>query len=299
MSKKKKQVGKGIRALLSNIENNQTSEPALDSVKELNNDSYMVPISQIETNPYQPRQDFDEEELQELSTSISVHGLIQPVTLRSLGDNSFQLISGERRLRASKLAGLTEVPAYIRLANDQEMLEMALIENIQRSNLNAIEIAISYQRLIDECSLTHETMSHRVGKKRSTISNYIRLLKLPPIIQSSIKEGKISMGHARALAGIDEVDKQLAIFKEVVDRKLSVRGTENLISQYGRPTSSSTPASASHEDVPSEVRDFIERLRGKLGTKVDINRNNKGAGKIVIKFNTDREFNFIMDLLDD
>lgn len=299
MSKKKKQVGKGIRALLSNIENNQSTESTLESVKELNNDSYMVPISQIETNPYQPRQDFDEEELQELSTSISVHGLIQPVTLRSLGDNSFQLISGERRLRASKLAGLTEIPAYIRLANDQEMLEMALIENIQRSNLNAIEIAISYQRLIDECNLTHETMSNRVGKKRSTISNYIRLLKLPPRIQSCIKEGKISMGHARALAGVEEVEKQLAIFNEVIDRKLSVRATENLISQYGKPSSSSSTASTSHEDVPSEVREFVERLRGKLGTKVDVNRNNKGAGKIVIKFNTDREFNFIMDQLDD
>ena len=295
---KKKEVGKGIRALLSNIESNPGVEPALDSVKELSNSSMMVDVTKIETNPYQPRTEFDQGELQELSQSIKIHGLIQPVTLRALGNDTFQLISGERRLRASKLAGLTEVPAYIRVANDQEMLEMALIENIQRSNLNAIEIAISYQRLMDECQLTHETMSERVGKKRSTISNYVRLLKLPPQVQSAIKDNKISMGHARALAGIETIDKQLAIFKEVVEKKLSVRATENLINQYGRVQAHSAGTS-SVPDIPDEVLAFAERLRGKLGSKVEVNRNNKGAGRIVIKFNSDKEFNYIMDRLDD
>ncbi|MEL6866667.1 MAG: ParB/RepB/Spo0J family partition protein, partial [Bacteroidota bacterium] len=199
---KKKELGQGIRALLSNIDHGSSNEgPQEDVVRTLSNTIATIPLNSIEVNPGQPRIEFDEEALQELSESIKVHGLIQPITVRRLNEQTYQLISGERRMRASKIAGLKEVPAYIRLANDQEMLEMALIENIQREDLNAIEVANSYQRLIEECELTHEALSERVGKNRSSVTNYLRLLKLPPDVQSAIKEQKISMGHARALAG--------------------------------------------------------------------------------------------------
>jgi ParB family chromosome partitioning protein len=197
---KKKELGLGIRALLSNLDEGEaTPEEQKEVVKELSHTVAMIPVDQIEVNPFQPRVEFDEEALKELSSSIKVHGVIQPLTLRRLSDNAYQLISGERRLRASKLAGLQEVPAYVRLANDQEMLEMALVENIQRQDLNPIEVAITYQRLIDECSLTHQNLGGRVGKKRSTVSNFLRLLQLPPQIQQALKNKRISMGHAKAL----------------------------------------------------------------------------------------------------
>ncbi len=297
MSKsKKKELGKGLRALLTNIENTNSPKEKTELVKELNSSILEIPLANIEVNPFQPRTEFDPEELAELSQSIKVHGLIQAITVRSVGGNKYQLISGERRMRASKLAGLTTVPAFIRIADDQALLEMALIENIQSSNLNAIEVAISYQRLMVECDLTHESLSERVGKKRSTISNYVRLLKLPPQIQSAIKNSEISMGHARSLAGIDEVSLQLDIFKEVVAKNMSVRALESLIKSYNEPKVVSAPKMS--KELPPEVKKVQDELSANLGTAVKIKRSDSGSGEISIKFGSDREFNNILAVLE-
>lgn len=293
---KKKELGKGIRALLSNIENSNNPTEKTKLVKELNSSILEIPVDKIEVNPFQPRSEFDKEELDELAQSIKTHGLIQAITVRSLGGDDYQLISGERRLRASKLAGLKTVPAFIRIADDQALLEMALIENIQRTNLNAMEVAISYQRLMVECDLTHESLSERVGKKRSTISNYVRLLKLPPQVQSSIKKNDISMGHARALAGIDDVGLQLDIYKEVLNKNLSVRALENLIKSYSSTTTTS-PTKKSNE-LPAEVKKIQDGLSASLGTSVKIKRSEVGNGEISIKFKSDKEFNNIISVLD-
>ena len=215
MSKKKEQVGKGLRALLGNIESIESSDQTKkEVVRELSKSIELISIQSIETNPYQPRTEFDQEELLALVQSIKTLGLIQPITVRSIGSDKYQIISGERRWRASKLAGLSEIPAYIRIADDQGMLEMALVENIQRSDLNPLEVALSYQRLIDECNLQHDTLAKRVGKERSTVSNYIRLLKLPPDIQSALRDKKLSMGHARALSGLEDPALQLVVYKK-------------------------------------------------------------------------------------
>ena len=224
-------MGKGIRALLNNIDEEIKDHPE-EVVRELSSSVAMIPITAVEVNPFQPRKDFDDDALSELSESIKTYGLIQPITVRRLNDRQFQLISGERRTRAAKLAGLTEIPAYIRIADDQGMLEMALVENIQREDLNAIEIAITYQRLVDECNITHENMSERVGKKRSTITNYLRLLKLNPEIQQAIKLNKISMGHARALVGVNDIALQLMLYRQITKEELSVRAVEDLIRKY-------------------------------------------------------------------
>ena len=294
---KKKELGKGIRALLSNIENSSNPKEKTELVKELNSSILEISVDKIEVNPFQPRKEFDDVELKELAQSIKIHGLIQAITVRNLGGDKYQLISGERRLRASKLAGLKTIPAFIRIADDQALLEMALIENIQRSNLNAIEVAISYQRLMVECDLTHESLSERVGKKRSTISNYVRLLKLPPQIQSSIKDNSISMGHARALAGLDDVGLQLDIYKEVLSKNLSVRALENLIKSY---TSNSEQSSAPKKvkELPPEVKKIQDNLSASLGTSVKIKRAEAGNGEINIKFKSDREFNDIIAILE-
>jgi len=299
MSKReKKALGKGIRALLNNIDNVDEIKAAKKAsiVTTLSSNVAMLPLSSIEVNPFQPRTDFDETALQELSTSIKVHGLIQPLTVRRLDNKKFQLISGERRMRASKMAGLTEVPAYVRLANDQEMLEMALVENIQREDLNAIEVAITYQRLMDECSLTHEKLSSRMGKKRSTITNYTRLLKLPPEVQLGIKSQHISMGHARALAGMDDIILQLSIFKDIKEKGLSVRKTEDLIRAYQQPKEKKQ---LSPKKVSSEVIAVQDALCSKLGTKVAIKRNEAGKGSIVINFTNDDDFNRILEMIED
>ena len=220
----KKVLGRGLSALLENADTDITGlEPkALHSIAE-------IKISQIIANPFQPRTEFDEEALNELSESIKVHGIIQPITVRKIGYEKYELISGERRTRASILAGLNAIPAYIRLANDQQMLEMALIENIQRENLNSIEVALSYKRLLDECGLKQEELGDRVGKKRSTVNNYLRLLKLPDEIQMAIKEGELMMGHARALVNVENPENQLAIFRAVINGSLSVRQVEDLV----------------------------------------------------------------------
>jgi ParB family chromosome partitioning protein len=296
MAKKvlKKELGKGIRALLSNLDDEmQTDAPAV--VKELNSSIIEIDIDQVEINPFQPRKDFDPASMEELATSIKTYGLIQPITVRRLAANSYQLISGERRLRASKMAGLQTIPVYIRLANDQELLEMALVENIQRKDLNAIEVAISYQRLMEECSLTHEALSDRIGKDRSTVTNYTRLLKLPPEIQQSLKKQEMSMGHARALAGIQDVAVQLSVAKNIKEAGLSVRATEELIRRYQEP---SKPKSS--EPAANNPYAHVERqLSHTLDAKVKVKQNaNAAGGSIVIQFHDLQDFNRIMELIE-
>jgi ParB family transcriptional regulator, chromosome partitioning protein len=290
---KKSDFGKGIRALLTNIDTEVRENPER-VVKEFTNNSAMLPIQYIEVNPFQPRKDFDPIALEELSASITAYGLIQPITVRRLNDTAFQLISGERRFRASKLAGLTEVPVYIRVAeNDQEMLEMALVENIQREDLNAIEVAISYQRLIDECNMTHDNMSVRVGKKRSTITNYLRLLKLPGEIQTAIKNKLLSMGHARALAGVNDLGLQLMLFHQTIKEGLSVRDVENLIQSYteGKKTDDKKAA----PKLSAEYRAVQDTLSSFFGTKIQLKAKGDGKGSITINFNSDDELNRILD----
>lgn len=294
---KKKDLSRGIRALLSNIEDKSPMPETKEIVKELSSNIAMISLDNIEINPFQPRVDFDPEELMNLAKSIKTYGLIQPLTVRSMGGDQFQLISGERRMRASKMAGLKEVPAYVRIADDQAMLEMALVENIQRADLNSVEVAISYQRLIDECNLTHEELSQRVGKNRSTITNYIRLLKLPPVIQNAVKKDQLSMGHARALAGIDNVTKQLAVFHRAVEDQLSVRALEQLIKGGGLSGNKANPSSASNSGLPAEVRAIKDDLSDHFGTKVDIKRDAKGKGQFIIKFDNDRDFNRIVEII--
>lgn len=290
---KKAALGLGVRALLTNIEA-QSQETQAEVVRELTHTVAMIPLAEIEVNPFQPRVDFDPEALAELAESLKVHGLIQPITVRRLADKQYQLISGERRMRASKLAGFTEVPAYIRLANDQEMIEMALVENIQREDLNAIEVAITYQRLMDECSLTHENLGDRVGKKRSTVTNFLRLLKLPPDIQKGLKEDSISMGHARALLGITDFAMQHSIFKSIVSDKLSVRETEDLIRHYNedkKPKPAKPKLGADYQNVQ-------DSLRTRLGAKVALKVKANGAGQIVVPFTSTKDLNRLLDLLE-
>jgi ParB family transcriptional regulator, chromosome partitioning protein len=291
---KKRELGLGIRALLTNIDE-QPPEQQIQTVKELTHTVAILSPGEIEVNPFQPRKEFDVEALGELAESLKTHGLIQPLTVRRLAPNQYQLISGERRLRAAKIAGLTDVPAYIRLANDQEMIEMALVENIQREDLNAIEVAITYQRLIDECSLTHENLSERVGKKRSTVTNFLRLLKLTPGIQKGLKEGMLSMGHARALLGVEDIAMQLSLYKLIVDKDLSVRATEALVRSYKEPPTAPPPAK---QPLPPDYLTVQDNLRSFLGTKVELKRKPNGTGQINIPFTSDDELNRILDLLE-
>ena len=293
---KKKELGKGIRALLSNAEQSASQSEQQEIVKELSSHIAMIPLDQIEINPFQPRTQFDEDELKALTQSIKTHGIIQPLTLRRLGQDSFQIISGERRFRAASEAGLSEVPAYIRLADDQAMLELALVENIQRQDLNAIEVAISYQRLMDECNLTHDALSERVGKNRSTVTNYIRLLKLSPEIQQAIKDRELSMGHARALAGMSNIDEQIYVFKSILNKGLSVRGTESLIQSLHADKKKSTNKQSGQQHP--EIRRIESRLTDRLNARIKIQRNKGGKGKIVIPFEDDDRLNAILDILD-
>jgi ParB family transcriptional regulator, chromosome partitioning protein len=293
---KKDDIGKGIRALLNNIENESKKDPE-KVVRELSGSVAEIPVSAIEVNPFQPRKDFDPEALKDLSESLKIHGLIQPITVRRMSEGQYQLISGERRLRASKIAGLTMIPAYVRIANDQELLEMALVENIQRENLNPIEIAITYQRLVDECQLTHETLSGRVGKNRSTVTNFLRLLKLPPDIQSSVKEKKLSMGHARALVGIDDVGFQLSVFRETITKDLSVRELEALI-RIQSETKANKKAS-SKSQLPESYRLVQDTFSSFFGTKVQLKRNSLGKGQVMINFQNDHDLNRLLDIIEE
>ncbi len=289
-------LGKGLSALLDDNDaahppkNNQdtsTQTAPIGSISHVN-------ISDIETNPYQPRTEFDQVALNELSESIKVQGLIQPITVRKQG-NKYQLISGERRLRASKLAGLTQVPAYIRTADDQQMLEMALIENIQRENLNAIEVALSFQMMIDEIKLKPEQLGERVGKNRTTVSNYLRLLKLPPAIQASIRDGKISMGHARALISVEEEAKQLFLHQEILDKGLSVRKVEELVRSIHHVQVKPVAAPVA---VSFEYQKLQKDLASKFETKVKLKVKENGKGAIEIPFVSNDDLNRILALLD-
>lgn len=288
------ELGKGIRALLNNIDN-QPTERKSQIVKKLSNSIAEIEIEKIRVNPFQPRKEFDDQALKELSNSIKQFGLIQPITVRRLNDDQYQLISGERRFRAAQTAGLTAIPAYIRVANDQEMLEMALLENIQRENLNALEIGLNYQRLIDECKLTHEELATRMSKDRSTITNYIRLLKLPPEIQGAVRDKRISMGHARALTGIDDISLQLVTFNKTIEGGLSVRALESLIRSYKTPTPSS---SEQPNNISAEEEKIEDSLSNMFGAKVKYKVNKKGKGSITIPFKNTAALNRILDVLD-
>lgn len=302
MSTKRNALGKGLGALLENSNTDITSNKLEGDTKVVGAVAN-IEIKNIETNPFQPRTNFEEDALNELAASIKEHGIIQPITVRKLGYDKFQLISGERRFRASQLAGLTSVPAYIRIANDQAMLEMALVENIQREELDAIEVAISYKRLIDECSLTQEQLSQKVSKQRSTITNYLRLLKLPVEIQLAIRNGDITMGHARALINIDNEDKQLDIYNQIVLNNLSVREVEDLA--RGVKAETQLPATKNSADKKTtkgslsvEQQAIVEDLRAVFNTKVQISKEAGGKGKIVIPFKSDTDLKRILDLLD-
>jgi ParB family chromosome partitioning protein len=289
-SKKQPALGRGLSALLQNSETDITSMngATVGSVS-------MIAIHLIEANPFNPRTHFEKDALEELRMSILTHGIIQPLTVRKLGRDRYQLISGERRFRASQLAGLTEVPAYVRIANDQTMLEMALVENIQREDLNAIEVAISYERLIDECKLTQEQLSEKVAKSRSHIANHVRLLKLPAVIQAGVRDQLISMGHARALLSITDEREQLIAYQKIIDDSLSVRAVEQLV----KPTTTTTPAKAKSEKVNLTKTEsvFASFLSDKLGAKVTIDKTDAGKGKVQVHFKSEAELNRVMALL--
>lgn len=293
MKTKKKALGRGLDAILQSPETDITSKDISGNyvVGAIAN----IEVEKIQANPFQPREYFDDELIAELAESVKKQGIIQPITVRKLGYDKYQLISGERRLRASKLAGLTHVPCYIRVANDEQMLEMALIENIHRKDLNAVEIAISYQRLIEECELTHEQLSEQVSKNRSTITNYLRLLKLPVEVQLALRNDKISMGHARALINIKDEEVQIEILKKVIANDLSVRQVEQLVRELGpKPISEKEKASP----LPPFFSESAVSLREKLDAGVSVRRNNNGNGQIVITFESDQDFSRILGLLD-
>lgn len=256
-----------------------------------------IAVSQIETNPFQPRTHFDKEALAELAESIRVQGIIQPITVRQLDNNTYQLISGERRFQASKLAGLSTIPAYIRKANDQQMLEMALIENIQRENLNAIEIALSYQRLLSECNLKQEELGDRVGKKRTTVTNYLRLLKLPPDIQIGLRDNQISMGHARALINLENVDLQLDVFHRIVREELSVRKVEEIVRLLSGQKLTKPLPQPELDLYGGEIKKVESRLSTYFGTKINVKSNNQGKGEIKIPFVSVDDLNRILEIL--
>jgi ParB family chromosome partitioning protein len=294
--KKRSALGKGLSALLENAETDITTKSSNAGVV---GSVSMLPIDSIEANPFNPRTSFEREALEELSQSIAVHGIIQPLTVRKLGRDNYQLISGERRFRASQMAGLKEVPAYIRVANDQTMLEMALVENIQREDLNAIEVALSYSRLIEECSLTQDELSQKVAKSRSSITNHLRLLKLPAEIQASVRDNSISMGHARALVSVGDEVIQLAIHGRVIEDGLSVRDTEALVREGYVEPRSSVPSSTERATIAISEKQFTfkEHLSDRLSARVDIRKSAAGGGKIVVNFNSEVDLNRIIELL--
>ncbi|MBU2929505.1 ParB/RepB/Spo0J family partition protein [Winogradskyella psychrotolerans] len=291
---KKQALGRGLSALLKDPENDINSAEDRNADKVVGN-IVELDIDSIEVNPFQPRTNFNEETLRELASSIRELGVIQPITVRKLAFNNYQLVSGERRFRASKLIGLETIPAYIRIANDQESLEMALVENIQRQDLDAIEIALSYQRLIDEIQLTQEQMSERVGKKRSTIANYLRLLKLDPIIQTGIRDGFISMGHGRAIVNVEDQIDQLEIYEKIITNKLSVRATEQLVKNLNSDTPSK-PEEPSYE-IPKNIKKGVKDFSEYFGHKIDVKVAKNGSGKITIPFHSEEDFNRIKKLV--
>lgn len=294
---RKNVLGRGLGALLEDSPAKHKSADILPEVAKTG--IFEIPLAEIQVNPFQPRVHFDKDSLQELADSIRVQGIIQPITVRKLAPNEYQLISGERRFQASKIAGLTQVPAYVRTANDQQMLEMALIENIQRENLNALEIAHSYQRLLAECNLKQEELGDRVGKNRTTVNNYLRLLKLPPTIQAAIRDQQLSMGHARALINVEDVDKQLAIFKKAIDEELSVRKGEALVKVLNEgKQQKETPEKGLDPVRKYEINKIQQRLASHFGTKVNLKADEKNRGEIKIPFNSATDLNRILEILE-
>jgi ParB family chromosome partitioning protein len=298
---KKQALGRGLSALLKDPSNDiksvedKNADKVIGNIVELN-------LNVIEVNPFQPRTNFNEETLHELASSIKELGVIQPITVRKLGFDNYQLVSGERRFRASKLIGLETIPAYIRIANDQESLEMALVENIQRQDLDPIEIALSYQRLIDEVNLTQEQMSDRVGKKRSTIANYLRLLKLDPIIQTGMRDGFISMGHGRAIITIEDQNIQLNIYENILSNKLSVRDTEALVRNINTPQETSeepitNQGNEENPQLPEFVKKGIKEFSEYFGHKIDVKVSKNGKGKITIPFHSEEDFKRLKKLV--
>lgn len=287
---KKNSLGRGLGALIEAAPEKADGSEAFRSINE-------ILISEIEANPFQPRKEFDEESMQELASSIRQLGIIQPISVRELRHGKYQIITGERRWRAASIAGLETIPAYVRTADDQGLLEMALVENIQREDLNPMEVAISYQRLVEEIGMTQENLSERVGKKRSTITNYIRLLKLPPEIQLAIREQKLSMGHARAIINVEDKDVQMKILNKILSQELSVRATEELVRKR---TESKTDAHDQTEksSLPKEYEDLRNHLSRFFEATVEFKRNNKGTGKIVIPFASDEDLERIVGILD-
>jgi ParB family chromosome partitioning protein len=290
---KKRALGRGLSALLENAETDITSNIRTEAVNQIVGGISAIPIDNIEANPFQPRNQFQKEPLMELAESIKEHGVIQPVTVRKMGRDRFQLISGERRFRASQIAGLEEIPAYIRIANDQTMLEMALVENIQRVDLNALEVAMSYQRLIDECSLTQEKLSTKVGKKRSTVTNYLRLLKLSAEVQLAIINKEISMGHARAILSLENENQQRSVLKQILKEDLSVRQTEELIRDLGEVKAKKT--SASSTPLSFTYQKFKEDLSTQIKHHVKLQVKENGNGKIEISFKSLEELDNIIE----
>ena len=296
--KRRNALGRGLSALLDDsgggaASDSSAQEEVVQAVRAINE----IALEAIEVNPFQPRTHFDQEALEELADSIRVQGIIQPITVRAMGGDRYQIISGERRVQASQRIGLTHIPAYVRKANDQQMLEMALIENIQRENLNAVEVALSYQRLISECNLRQEQLGERVGKNRSTVNNYLRLLKLPPDIQAALRDKKLSMGHARALINVDNVEQQLHIFNRTIKEDLSVRKVEALVRELAtsppmKPTSG-TPAEASYH-----FQQLQSKLSSHFGTKVQVKSQGKEKGEIKIPFVSSEDLSRILELLE-
>ena len=290
---KKQALGRGLSALLNESKNDlssldeQTAKRPMGSIIEID-------LNSIEVNPFQPRSQFNEEQLKELAGSIKELGVIQPITVRKIGQNKFQLVSGERRFRASKILGNKTIPAFLRLANDQEALEMALVENIQRQDLDPIEIAMSYQRLMDEVKLTQDQMSQRVGKKRSTIANYLRLLKLDPIIQTGIRDGFISMGHGRAIINVSNSTDQLSIYEQIISKKLSVRATEKLVKSHNNPKATSTKKI---QEAPGFVKEGVGIISDFFGKKISIKMGKKDNGSISIPFHSKEDYKRILKLL--
>jgi ParB family chromosome partitioning protein len=295
---KKDALGKGIRSLLQNIDADlkSTSGQLKPQVVEQATSMTRIPISQIETNPKQPRHDFDEQALNELAASIKIHDIIQPITVSKLPNGKYRLISGERRFRASKIAGLKDLPAYIRQADDQQLLELALLENLQREDLNAIEVSLSYKRMMDELNYTQEQVAERMGKERSTVANYIRLLRLPPDIQVAVRNGDISMGHARALINVDLVDKKLYIFNEIKNKGLSVRQTEELVRKMYKEDGAAVKT-APKSSLPPAYKKIEDNLASHFSTKVKLNHNKKGHGSITLEYYSIQELNKLLELM--
>ena len=297
MAEKKRALGKGLSALLKNPDTDITTNESIANTNQVVGSVSEIKIEQIEVNPFQPRTDFDQDALQELAISIKELGIIQPLTVRKLGYDKFQLISGERRFRALQLAGLKAVPVYVRIANDQAMLEMALVENIQREQLNPVEIALSYQRLIDECKLTQEKMSERVGKKRSTITNYLRLLKLPAEILAALRDESISMGHARALVNVKNQDTQINIFRDALNNGFTVREIEQIVKDFGDSSYTKTSRNRSKTLPSFEHQKLANDISNKIGKDVKLKVSKSGKGKIEIPFNSNDDLHQIISQL--